>query len=345
MLILLLIVWSFAETSTDQLRLWQEQLRSRKVLERVQALEAMVEHVKNDPQPSPQVAKLAARAVQQESIEVKLAAVTLLTLSPHRLEAVEALCWLAGELRKEIAGLGRGSNRGELSVDEKELLQKVVRGLAQLPDDRSVKAVQDLIQNAPQQAPLVELFAEALVALQARSGIAAVVQQLSNIGTRLARAQSQPDRGQRLRTAGDRLHQLLFDLADSLELQGMPRHWSARVDREWRDWFAANQKHFPKKLGRVKDRLADERRDSSQGSVAPDRRGGTDLDWELGFDDPRLDSGHQDPRSSGSAAHASGQGQCPQPDVGRGPPGRPPRSTSCRGRAGTGADRRGAVFQ
>jgi hypothetical protein len=139
----------------------------------------------------------------------------------------------------------RRKEREELNA----LAQELVKSLREIPDDRSVAALADLLpQLGSRNTELLSATADALLALGARSGVAAVVQRLKSAPVSETSGGGKyggggPD------TSGKTLRDLLAEATPKRGTEPVPS-WSNKEAGDWEGWFAKNQKHFAAKLGK-----------------------------------------------------------------------------------------------
>jgi len=212
--------------------------------------------------PSLESAKLVA-TLDDEKVAVRLEAVKALQRGMHPDVSVGALATALEETRKELAKIpfGKGDWGGgapgakedpkvvERRKARDELLglaQQIVKGLRELPDDRSVAALADLLPTLSRwNGELLSSTADALLGLGSRDGVSAVVQRLKSapVNDTGGKYGGGPD------TTGKMLRDLLAAAAPKKGTEPVPA-WDEKEAPDWEHWLAKNQKHFPAKLGR-----------------------------------------------------------------------------------------------
>ena len=240
-----------------ELKECRELLRSRHLSERGQALLRLGKLLElPGEEVSPNVTRTLASALHDESFEMRREAASKIATSPHQKEAVGALVEALEEIQKDWSKRGRGRGREPLARDALAYAEVVVKGLGQLPDDRSVKSLTTLLSRFPPGAPrgMVSVVAGSLVELGAREGIKSVIERLSQAAAAAGRQAGRGGDDQNRRRSGERggeaLHRLLAKAAEERGLEGIPE-WSDKAHAEWRHWFSKNQGRFPAKLGRI----------------------------------------------------------------------------------------------
>jgi hypothetical protein len=169
--------------------------------------------------------------------------------------ALEALVDALDGIRAEVSRYGR-RERGNKQNNEEldgliEFTDVVTSGLAALPDDRSVHALASFLGRVPNEThrAIVLHAAQALVVLQAREGIEAIIARMSLEEDLAARRASRSGKSPE-RSPEKTLHELLRGFCESRGWADMPAG-GANADSEWRDWYSRNRKYFPDHLGRV----------------------------------------------------------------------------------------------
>lgn len=238
-------------------------LKSKDPFDRKNALTKLAELDHRHPLcPTLETAKLVATALDDADVAVRTQAVTTLAGGMHPDVAVRGLVDALTEARKELAKIpfGRGDWGGGNNGDPPDpkaaerrtartawstLLTECVTGLRKLPDDRSVAALAELLPTLTRwQAELLAADADALLALGARSGVAAIIARLkaAPVGD-TGKQRFGPD------TTGATLRDLLAKAAAAKGTDAVPE-WSDTEPVDWERWFAKNQKHFAAKLGK-----------------------------------------------------------------------------------------------
>jgi hypothetical protein len=213
--------------------------------------------------PSLESAKLVAAALDDEKVAVRLEAVKALERGMHPDVSVGALATALEETHKELAkipfgkgdwgGGAPGAKEDPKVVERRKardelvgLAQQIVKGLRELPDDRSVAALADLLPTLSRwNGELLSATADALLGLGARDGVTAVVQRLKSapVNDTGGKYGGGPD------TTGKTLRDLLAEAAPKKGTEPVPA-WDEKEAPDWERWLAKNQKHFPAKLGR-----------------------------------------------------------------------------------------------
>lgn len=263
-------------------------LKSDAVADRQQALkELALLNLEHENAPSKPVTELIADALEDDSYEVRGAALRLLGMGQDPEVVVKATINSLKETRKELSKLGRGPRGGggrgggqdggeprELTEEEqqkRELREKLtaysgslVEAMGKLPDDRVVKELSDVfgqLAGGRWTGRMATPVARALVDLESREALKGVVQHASIAVDASARESDDGNQGGGGRgrggggrggdnNAGRDLHEMLLALAKKKDLEGMPQ-WGKENRLSWKDWFARNVKHFPAKLGKL----------------------------------------------------------------------------------------------
>jgi hypothetical protein len=199
--------------------------------------------------------KLVARtlddALDDDSLDVRAAALSALAWGRHVETAIEALGDELKELRKLAEKL---STRPGL--EERQELQRAATlysagcaALGRHADDRAVDALLDEVRKlrfngatGNAYALMVRPAADGLLALGSREAVEAVVKQTATYsGSVINRGGA--------RVTAQRLHQ---SLAAFSEGQGIaPPQFSDAYDQDWRKWLQEHEDEFPKKLGKL----------------------------------------------------------------------------------------------
>lgn len=248
-----------------------EALRASAKEERIAALEevaALTEAHRNAP--SKKVAQVLARAMKDEDLDVQAAAARLLaSTGQHPETAVRTLVDAVEDLRGLLAGMprvGRGrDDQDPLDAEQQEMREaavnlatQVIEGLGRLPDDRSVAVLSDLLVQLPTRGGgdrLVTIVAKALAHLEARDGIESIIQRMVQTEGRMGSRAGSGNEDRRGPGRGDgitrELHDQLVVLSEGKSISEHPV-FDEQCAGEWKEWFSANQRFFPARLGKIK---------------------------------------------------------------------------------------------
>lgn len=201
--------------------------------------------------PGQAVAERLAAALEDDSLRVRERALRLLTDGQHPEVTVEALTGVLGSFEKNMWSLvpwltGPAEERGSM-LDAMAYLETAMRVCADVPDDRVVDALGDLLLAFPSEMrgqPVAMAASRSLLELRTRDAVETVLKQFQTL---------QP--GKEMRN----LHDALVDLAIDLEVEDYPE-FGEDVDDDWERWLRKHSRRLPSKLGRWTGRPLEEER-------------------------------------------------------------------------------------
>jgi hypothetical protein len=174
------------ESDQKALEVWRGKIRAKDVEQRLAAVREIAALAKqHENAPSRGAAESIALALADDDYGVRAAAAERLADGQHPDAAVKALTKALDDVREEFARVGKDRERGNSGVtlfgkNGKRYVDAVVGGLANLPDDRSVDALADVLKQLGPDAPneLVKPIADALLQLRSRPALEAVIDRL-----------------------------------------------------------------------------------------------------------------------------------------------------------------------
>ncbi len=191
--------------------------------------------------PGKEVAKVLARALADDQLEVRQLAIELLVDGQHPETAVTTVvAQLKGFERNmwSLVGSMTGpDNEHGTPEDAMQYLEASMRACSEVPDDRVVKALSSLLGAYPAEMrgePVAMAATHSLLELQTQGALEAVIKQLAK-GKDTTRLR--------------RIHMSLVRVADEKEIEKRPA-FGDKVEREWTVWLRKNKRAFPAKLGK-----------------------------------------------------------------------------------------------
>ena len=202
------------------------------------------------------ISEALALGFKNDSYLVRAETARLMVKSPHPDVIVKAFVGAADDIRGFIVSVS-GMQKDEaaaLDVPSARLYsQRVIEGLGQLPDDRSLKALLEILASIPnrEHQRYLPVVAGALTDLAAWDGLKALMPRFGDMQSRdISRGAAKgPEK------AAKKIHDHLASMARGLSLDEIP-DYGPDVHQEWREWLDQHRKQFAVKLGRF--RLPDE---------------------------------------------------------------------------------------
>ncbi len=199
--------------------------------------------------PSARVAKILVTALEGGSLRVREAAIELLTDGQHAGIAVPALVEVMDDLKRNMYGLvpwlaGKKGVRGT-SAEAMSYIETVMRVSSQVPDDRVLKALANVLAAMPWEMygqPVAMAATRSLLELGTPAAVRAVLRQFNS--------QSGSDEMQAINDA-------LTDFALDLEFDDAPEY-GKDASKQWNRWLKKHVRSLPSKLGKWRGKRIDE---------------------------------------------------------------------------------------
>lgn len=198
--------------------------------------------------PSENVARILAAALEDESLRVRELAIELLTDDQHPETAVVGLVGVIEDLKRNMFGLvpsltGAKGERGT-TADAMSYIETIMRVSGEVPDDRVVKALANVLGAMPW-----EMYGQSVAMAATRS--------LLDLGTRDAvKAVLRQFNSESTKEEMQSLHDALTDFALDLDFEDAPE-FDKHARKQWDRWLKKHSRSLPKKLGKWRGKLAE----------------------------------------------------------------------------------------
>ena len=231
--------------------------------------------------PSGNVARILATALEDESLRVRELALELLTDGQHPEIAVVGLVNVIEHLKRNMFGLvpsltGAKQERGT-TADAMNYIETIMRVSGQVPDDRVVKALINVLTAMPWEMygqPVAMAATRSLLDLGTRDAVKAVLRQFNSESTE---------------EEMQAVHEALTDFALYLDLEDPPEY-GKKVRKQWDRWLKKHGRSLPKKLGKWRGKLAEEeedkQKDADEDDEGPSHRSSATWSSAAGRDAP-----------------------------------------------------------
>ncbi|MFT5153506.1 MAG: hypothetical protein ACI841_003507 [Planctomycetota bacterium] len=219
-------------------------LSSEDARDRIEALDeiaALTEEHENAP--SKAVAKVLAKALEDDFLRVRDRAAMLISDGQHPEIAVTAMLSVMSDIRASMWTLvetlmGPKHERGNVG-DAMNYLETVMDSCGYLRDDRIVKALGETLMAYPTEMrgqPVAMAATRSLLALGTRDSLKTVLKQFKTF---------------RFDNEYENIHHALTLLAADLDIEEFPE-WSVEADEEWERWSNKYSRRISSKLGKWK---------------------------------------------------------------------------------------------
>ena len=239
-----------AQLETAEIERLRPRLESEEARDRIAALRdiAALTH-EHENVPSERVAEILVLALEDRSLRVRDRAVRLLADGQHPEATVVALVDLMGSFKKKMWSLvawlqGENQDRGTVT-DAMNYLKTVMRKSGDVPDDRVVEALADVLLAMPSEMrgqPVAMAATKSLLQLGTKDAVKAVLRQFSSMS-------DTPE----MRNIHDALRGFAFDL----EIDDYPEY-GEDVPEKWARWVKKHSRAMPAKLGKWRGKPVDE---------------------------------------------------------------------------------------
>ena len=219
--------------------------------------------------PTREVATILVAALEDRSLRVRDRAIRLLTDGQQPEITVVALVGLLEGFRKNMWSLvpwltGPREERGT-TADAMNYLETVMRVSGDVPDDRVVKALADVLLAMPAEMrgqPVAMAATRSLLGLGTRDAVQAVLRQFSSWSE-----------GREMRNIHDALRYFALDL----DVEDFPEY-GGEAPEQWARWFKKHARDLPSKLGKWRGKPLEGDEDERPAPLAQ---------WSRRFDTPR----------------------------------------------------------